>query len=35
FYADPAHAARFLRFQFAVEEPVLREVGRRMAAGGI
>lgn len=35
FYADPAHAGRFLRFQFAVEEPVLREVGRRMAAGGI
>ncbi len=35
FYADPAHAARFLRFQFAVEEPVLREVGRRMAAGGV
>lgn len=31
FYADPQDAPRFLRFQFAVEAPVLVEVARRLA----
>jgi aminotransferase len=35
FHADASGATPFLRFQFAVEEPVLREVERRMARGGV